>query len=143
MPRLALAASVGALAPDIDAVVMPFGWDGYLRVHQIGTHSLIGSIPVALAAAIAVRGRSRVALLPLFSITWLAVTSHLALDVVSGARIRIGWPLADVRTMLPLAAMAEPWLVAACMVSVGAVAVAKRHARPIAQLALVAIALCL
>ena len=53
VPRLALAASLGALAPDVDALFMPAGWDIYLRAHDIGTHSLVGSVPVAFAVAAA------------------------------------------------------------------------------------------
>jgi hypothetical protein len=32
------------------------------------------------------------------------------LDVISGARIRVAWPLVDARVALPLVAMADPWL---------------------------------
>jgi membrane-bound metal-dependent hydrolase YbcI (DUF457 family) len=108
MPRLALAALIGALAPDLDSVFMPFGWDVYLRVHETGTHTLIGTLPVALAAAAAVRGRGRLPLVLLFQVAWLATMSHLFLDVVSGARIRLLSPLGSIRTMVPLVAMAEP-----------------------------------
>jgi hypothetical protein len=38
--------------------------------------------------------------------------SHLALDVMSGARTRLAWPLVDTPVALPLVAMADPWLVA-------------------------------
>ena len=34
-----VAAVLGALSPDIDSIVMPFGWDRYLRVHETATHS--------------------------------------------------------------------------------------------------------
>jgi membrane-bound metal-dependent hydrolase YbcI (DUF457 family) len=143
MPRLAVAASVGALAPDLDSVLMPFGWDIYLRAHEIGTHTVIASLPIAILVAVAVRGRSRSRLLPLFAIAWLAVMSHLFLDVVSGARIQVGWPLVNGRTMVPLVAMAEPWLLVACVAAVAAMAIANAHARRAARVALVAIALCL
>jgi membrane-bound metal-dependent hydrolase YbcI (DUF457 family) len=142
-PGVGLAASIGALAPDLDALFMPFGWDVYLRVHEIGTHSLLGGVVVALAAAIAVRVRSRAALPPLFAITCLAVMSHLVLDIVSGARLQLGWPLFDVRIVAPLAAMAEPWLLAGCVLAVGAMALANAYAQRIARLALIAIAVCL
>src|ERR671913_253464 len=42
---------VAGLAPDLDAVIMPAGWDLYLRVHEAGTHSLLGGI--ALSAVLA------------------------------------------------------------------------------------------
>ncbi|MGE0448059.1 MAG: metal-dependent hydrolase [Vicinamibacterales bacterium] len=113
-PRLAAAACVGALAPDADAVFMPFGWDVYLRVHEAGTHALIGSVPVGLAAAALVRRRAAAPWPALFTAAWLGVLSHLFLDVVSGARIQLGWPMIDGRTLVPLVAMADPWLLAAC-----------------------------
>src|SRR6476620_9447864 len=46
---------IGSLAPDLDAVFMPFGWDIYLRRHQGGTHSLIGTVACAALTAAAVR----------------------------------------------------------------------------------------
>jgi hypothetical protein len=42
--------------------------------------------------------------------------SHLALDVTSGARIRLGWPIAQVKVSLPLVAMADPWIIGICFV---------------------------
>jgi len=39
----AAAAMVGALVPDVDLVLMPFGWDVYLRCHEVGTHSIAGA----------------------------------------------------------------------------------------------------
>jgi hypothetical protein len=42
-------------------------------------------------------------------------TSHLALDLASGARIALGWPLVDRRVSMPLVAMADPWFVAICV----------------------------
>lgn len=42
--------------------------------------------------------------------------SHIALDLISGARIAILWPLDANRGSLPLVAMADPWLVAMCLV---------------------------
>jgi membrane-bound metal-dependent hydrolase YbcI (DUF457 family) len=124
-----IAGAVGALAPDADAVVMPLGWDLYLRVHEIGTHSLAASLPVAgIAAVIAgvfARGSPK---RDLFAAAWLGCVSHIALDVLSGARIQIGWPLVPGRVSLPLVAMAEPWLMAIFVA--GAVAMAMSRSRP-------------
>ena len=41
--------------------------------------------------------------------------SHIVLDVVSGARIRVGWPIVSPVVTLPLAAMADPWLIGICI----------------------------
>src|SRR3954466_7265623 len=100
------AAIVGALSPDIDIALAPAGWDVYLRAHQAGTHSIVGGLLVAGAAALLVRAfarRSRY--LPLAAATAAGAMSHLALDAVSGARIRLAWPFADQRVGFPLVAM--------------------------------------
>ncbi|MEO8259062.1 MAG: metal-dependent hydrolase [Acidobacteriota bacterium] len=112
-PGTILAVMLGALAPDVDAVLMPAGWDIYLRAHEIGTHSLLGSLGIAVLTAVIVRvlirgGRFQT----LVPAAWAGSLSHLALDILSGAQIRLGWPLTDVRTSLPLVAMAEPVLMA-------------------------------
>ena len=44
-----------------------------------------------------------------------ATISHLGLDLVSGARIRVGWPFVQQRVSLPLVAMADPWLIGICV----------------------------
>jgi membrane-bound metal-dependent hydrolase YbcI (DUF457 family) len=141
------AVMLGALAPDVDAVLMPFGWDIYLRAHEIGTHSIVGSLGIAALTALVVRlcllvpfapfrragflrvdrdhvGRvlldppvplnppDRGRYLPLVAAAWAGCLSHLALDVLSGARVRLGWPLADSRMSLPFVAMGEPIVIA-------------------------------
>jgi membrane-bound metal-dependent hydrolase YbcI (DUF457 family) len=110
---LGAAAIVGGLSPDIDLALAPAGWDIYLRAHQAGTHSIAGGLLVACAAAALVRGLARGSrYLPLAAAAAGGALSHLALDAVSGARIRLAWPFADPRVGLPLVAMADPWLVA-------------------------------
>jgi membrane-bound metal-dependent hydrolase YbcI (DUF457 family) len=101
---------IGSLTPDIDALLMPFGWDRYLRLHQGGTHSLIGSTVCAALTAAAVRlltkrGRHSA----LWLAAWAGAMGHLLLDVISGADIRFLWP-AGPPLALPLFAMADPWL---------------------------------
>ena len=79
---------------------------------EIGTHSIAGSLVVAGCAAALVRrltpGSRYGALWAAASAGALKVTSRL--DVLSGARIRAGWPLVPARVTLPLVAMADPWL---------------------------------
>jgi membrane-bound metal-dependent hydrolase YbcI (DUF457 family) len=107
------AAIVGALSPDVDIVVAPAGWDIYLRAHQVGTHSIAGGLLVACAAASLVRGLTRGSRFAALAAAAAAgAMSHLVLDVISGAQIRLAWPFADTRVALPLVAMADPWLVA-------------------------------
>jgi membrane-bound metal-dependent hydrolase YbcI (DUF457 family) len=124
-----MAGVLGALAPDADAVLMPFGWDIYLRAHEVGTHSLAGSVAVAAAAALIARAFARDSRSSdLFAAAWLGCLSHIALDLVSGARLQIAWPFVTGHVGLPLVAMAEPWLLA--IFAVGAVALAMMRHRP-------------
>jgi len=101
----------GALAPDLDAVVMPFGWDRYLRVHEIGTHAAIGTLACAAFTAAVVRSVAReTGWKVLFLSAWLGAGSHVLLDLLSSARIRVFWPFVDRQVSIPLVAMADPWL---------------------------------
>ena len=98
----------GSLAPDVDAVFMPLGWDIYLRRHQGGTHSLVGSIACAALAAAAVRLVSKRARFgPLLVAAWAGAAGHLLLDVISGADVRFFWPLGP--PVRDAVAMADPW----------------------------------
>ena len=106
----AMVAVIGGLAPDVDAVFMPAGWDIYLRVHEVGTHSLAGAAMLAALLAAAGRAFTAVPFRGLFLVALAAVGSHLLLDVVSGASIRLAWPFAPWRSSAGLIAMADPWL---------------------------------
>ena len=120
-PGAVAAAALGAIAPDIDAIAIRRGWDVYLRVHEMGTHSIAGSAAVACATAAVVysiRRRARYGALILAA--WIGALSHVIFDLVSGASIRIGWPVLQGRVGVPLVAMADPWLIAIC--AAGAVA---------------------
>jgi membrane-bound metal-dependent hydrolase YbcI (DUF457 family) len=111
-----VAAVLGALSPDLDAILMLFGWDRYLRVHEIGTHTIAGTLACAVLTAAAVRVFARASrysslLLP----AWLGAASHVLLDLVSSARLRPGWPLVETVVSLPVVAMADPWLLTLCV----------------------------
>jgi membrane-bound metal-dependent hydrolase YbcI (DUF457 family) len=132
------AAILGALSPDVDSVLAFAGWDRYVRAHQFGTHSLAGALVMALITAIVVERAARAfarrrapvpslaversakasaARFPLlFAVALAGALSHIALDLVSGARIAILWPLVDRRVSLPLVAMADPWFIGICIV---------------------------
>ena len=131
----------GSLAPDVDAVFMPLGWDIYLRRHQGGTHSLIGSIACAALAAAAVRLLSKRGRFgPLFAAAWAGAAGHLLLDVISGADVRFFWPLGP-PVALPLFAMADPWLGGLLVLGLVLLAVGRRHSArmPVAILLAVAV----
>lgn len=107
---------LGTLSPDLDAVFMPFGWDVYLRAHEIGTHSLPGNAVCALLTAAVVRlFAPNTPYAVLFASAWIGALSHIALDLVSSARLRPGWPFVDTVVSLPAVAMADPWLFVLCL----------------------------
>ena len=69
---------------------MPFGWDRYLRVHEVGTHTIVGTLACALltAAAVYVFARpTRYSVLALSA--WIGAASHVLLDLLSSARLRL------------------------------------------------------
>jgi len=137
-PGVGVAAVFGALVPDVDAAFIGSGWDIYLRAHEIGTHSIVGGVAIACLAAAVVRGFARrTRYLPLAIAAVLGAMSHIALDVVSGARVRIGWPLVDARVSVPLVAMGDPWIVLICAVGVIAMWLGRRKRR-VARLVLTA-----
>jgi membrane-bound metal-dependent hydrolase YbcI (DUF457 family) len=138
--RGAIAACVlGSLTPDLDAVFMPIGWDLYLRHHQGGTHSLIGSIACAALTAAVVRiVAKRGDYLPLWLAAWAGTAGHLVLDVISGADVRFFWPLGP-PVALPLFAMADPWLGGVFMLGLVTLALRRRNSGRIAAGLLVAV----
>jgi membrane-bound metal-dependent hydrolase YbcI (DUF457 family) len=134
---LGVAAIVGGVSPDIDLVLAPAGWDVYLRAHQAGTHSIAGALLVACATAALVRGLARGSrYLPLAAAAAGGALSHLALDAVSGARIRLAWPFADPRVGLPLVAMADPWLMAIFVTGLLALRPGRRRFQTVAAVVL-------
>jgi membrane-bound metal-dependent hydrolase YbcI (DUF457 family) len=136
----AIAACVfGSLAPDVDAVFMPIGWDLYLRIHQGGTHSLIGSVACAAVTAAVVRilvKRGRY--LALWLAAWAGTAGHLLLDVMSGADIKFFWPLGS-PVAVPLFAMADPWLAGLLLFGLVSMAFRRRSVGPTAIAVLTAV----
>jgi membrane-bound metal-dependent hydrolase YbcI (DUF457 family) len=114
------AAMLGALSPDLDSVVMPFGWDRYLRVHEVGTHTIAGTLACALLTAAVVRAVTRSRYAPLVLAAWVGASSHVLLDLLSSARLRPGWPIVDAVVSLPVVAMADPWLLTLCVAGAAA-----------------------
>jgi membrane-bound metal-dependent hydrolase YbcI (DUF457 family) len=117
--RRALSAAiiVGAIAPDLDAVLMPFGRDRYLVWHERGTHTFLGILLVAALLA----SLLRFVIQPLWKrprtpwrLLWLAAivgcASHLLLDAVCGGSLHPLWPLTDARLTFSLVGMADPLL---------------------------------
>ncbi|MEO7274819.1 MAG: metal-dependent hydrolase [Vicinamibacterales bacterium] len=139
------AAVLGSVAPDVDAGFVPFGWDRYLRAHEIGTHSLLGALACAVLTAAVIRPARRDApFLRLVTAAAIGTFSHLTLDVISGARLRLFWPIADPHVSLPLVAMADPVLLSLLVLAVILLAVVgPQRQRIAAGIALAAVALFL
>jgi hypothetical protein len=140
----AAAAVLGALSPDVDVVLMPFGWDVYLRAHEVGTHALAGLVTTGLGSAGVVKVFARRAPFSLLAGAAIAgAASHVAADIASGARVRPLWPLADAVASMPLVAMADPWPIA--ILGAGAVAYwwLRERRRTVAALALCTLTLFL
>ena len=140
----AAAAALGALAPDVDALAAFSGWDVYLRVHAIGTHSIAGSVAVAVATGIFVHQLKRGSRCPgLILAAAVGTLSHVAFDLVSGASMALGWPLVPGRASLPLVAMADPWIIAICAAAAVAFWVLRRRVFELAVTTLAAISIFL
>ena len=137
----AAAAILGALAPDIDFVLMPIRWDKYLRLHEFGTHSLAGAFLLACTAAGLVRAcSSRTKYSALVAAAAAGALSHLLLDILSGGQLRPLWPLIDTRVVVPLVAMADPWLLGIFVAGAMMLWLRRRRLRHTAALVLVAAA---
>ena len=134
---------LGSLSPDVDALLMPFGWDLYLRAHEVGTHTIGGAIACGLLTATLVhRFASATPWRALSAAACLGSLSHVSLDLLSSARLRVFWPLIDRQLSVPLVAMADPWL--AGLLGTGAVALwCRLRPRPTAAVALTIAALFL
>jgi membrane-bound metal-dependent hydrolase YbcI (DUF457 family) len=145
-PRgLTAAIVIGAIAPDMDAVLMPFGWDRYLVSHERGTHTLFGALIVAALLASAVR----YVVQPLLKrprtpwrLLWLAgligCASHLLLDAVCGGSLHVLWPLSDARLTFSLVGMADPLLAGPLLAFLIAALIWRRRAFALAIVVLIA-----
>ena len=141
---IGVAAILGALSPDADSVVAFWGWDRYLRVHQSGTHSLLGALTMAgLTAGVVGLFASRSRYGAIAAAAAAGAVSHIALDLASGARIAVGWPLWQRRVSMPLVAMADPWLIGICVAALFAVWPGRAPARTVARRVLGAMTLFL
>lgn len=143
-PGAVAAAALGAIAPDIDVITIRRGWDVYLRVHEIGTHSIPGSLAIACTAATlvySVKRSGRYAALILAA--WIGALSHVLFDLVSGATIKLGWPLLQGRSRLPLVAMADPWLIVICAAGAAGLWILRSRTAAVAVAVVAAIAVFL
>jgi membrane-bound metal-dependent hydrolase YbcI (DUF457 family) len=116
-PGVVAATTIGGIAPDIDAVLMARGWDVYLASHEGGTHSLAGTLAVAVLTAAVVRWRVPSARWrPLIGGAWIGALSHVFFDLISSGLIQPFWPVSHFRLSAPIVAMAEPFVIVCLLV---------------------------
>lgn len=116
-PGVVAATTLGGIAPDVDAVLMARGWDVYLAAHEGGTHSIAGTLAVAVLTAAIVRWRvPGGSWRPLITGAWIGALSHVFFDLISSGLIQPFWPMSAFRVSAPIVAMAEPFVVVCLLV---------------------------
>lgn len=144
---------IGAMAPDVDALLMPIGWDRYLMWHERGTHTVFGILIVAALLASLIRFviqpllRRPPALRPPWARLWIAAVagcaSHLLLDALCGGSLKLLWPLTNARATSGLVAMADPLLAVPLLLFVMIAAIWRRRAFELAVTVLMVMAIVL
>jgi membrane-bound metal-dependent hydrolase YbcI (DUF457 family) len=123
---------LGALCPDLDIARTFQGWDVYLVHHQGGTHSLPGAVACGILTGTVVRACAprRGRWLPLVAAATVGALSHVLLDVLSGADVRLFAPVWSRVFSLPLFAMADPWLLGILVIAAAVSSIPLPHGRP-------------
>jgi membrane-bound metal-dependent hydrolase YbcI (DUF457 family) len=144
---------IGSIAPDVDALLMPTGWDRYLIWHERGTHTVFGILIVAALLASLIRFviqpllRRPPELRPPWSRLWVAAVagcaSHLLLDALCGGSLKLFWPLSDARVTSGLVAMADPLLAVPLLLFVIIAAIWRRRAFELAVTVLIVMGIVL
>lgn len=89
----ALAAVLGALSPDLDAVAQLWDPMASIVVHRTVTHSFLGGVPLALAVGGLVRLTAGGAFWRLAGVAYAGLLSHVALDAFTPFGTALLWPL--------------------------------------------------
>ena len=89
----AVAALAGAVSPDLDAVAKLWDPVASIAVHRVVTHSFLGGIPLALAAAGLVRLVTRGGFWQLAGFAYAGLLSHVLLDAFTPFGTAFLWPL--------------------------------------------------
>jgi inner membrane protein len=117
---------VGAIIPDIDHFPISWffgGWEGYLKYHRGITHSLFGSVPLALMLAVIVRaifGRGGrvvgVSLTRLMSLALLTIWLHIFFDLITSFGTMILYPFSTERYSLDLVFIIDLYVTAILLI---------------------------
>lgn len=137
---LAVTGAAGSVLPDLDVLLVPAGWDRYLMVHEVGSHSLLGATLLGALLALLVRRRVAAPLAVTGAAALAGTLGHVFWDVASGAEIRLFWPLASVRLGGHLVAMADPFVLALLVCGAAGALLWPRRGQPVAAMTLLALA---
>jgi membrane-bound metal-dependent hydrolase YbcI (DUF457 family) len=136
------ATTLGGITPDVDIALIARGWDVYLRWHEAGTHSLVGTFVTAVLAAAVVRRFSDGPSWPaLIAGAWIGTLSHVFFDLVSSATVQPLWPITTWRASAPIVAMADPLAIACVLAGAFALYVWPRAPRTAGAVTLALLAL--
>src|SRR5205085_11778937 len=119
-PRATPIVLLAANAPDIDVLSAAGGSLNYLHFHRHLTHSLVGMPLMALGAVLLVRlvTRKPVQWLGAFWAAFIAVASHLLLDLTNIYGIRLLLPFSSDWQRLDLTNVIDLWIWAALLVGI-------------------------
>jgi membrane-bound metal-dependent hydrolase YbcI (DUF457 family) len=114
---VAVAFVAGSVLPDIDIVLVPFGYDTYLLAHEAGTHSLVGSaVEASLLAGLLWWVFKDSSYRRLVLAAWMGLLGHIFWDMTNGGEIRFLTPFYDERFNLHLVSMWDPLLMVPLLV---------------------------
>ncbi len=111
-----LAAIAAGTLADLDGQSAHLGPAVFLAAHRTYTHSVVGSILIALfvAVACAAIGRRRKQAGPppvlVFGAASAAAATHLAMDVCQSEGVQLFWPFSDHRFATDWLAHLDPWI---------------------------------
>lgn len=114
-PAATLAVTVGALAPDLDAVMALSDQLAAIRYHRGLTHSFVGGgiLAVLLAWPIWRWWGGSARFRQMAGLVYLGILIHIALDLITAFGTRVFWPFSETRLALDLAFIVDPFVTAA------------------------------
>ncbi len=121
-PDATLAMVIAANLPDADIVMGIGGAPSYLEWHRGWTHSLPCSLVVAAAAVILTRvfTRKNESWLGVLAAAWIAVLSHIALDLTNNYGVRIWSPFSSEWFHWDTTYVIDPWIWAGLLIAFAA-----------------------
>ncbi len=119
-PRATPIVILAAIAPDIDIVALSRGSLNYLHYHRHLTHSLLAMPLMALLPVLVVRAASRqpIRWMGALLAAFLAVASHLALDLTNVYGVRLFLPFSSEWLRLDLTGVIDLWIWAALLLGI-------------------------